>query len=285
MQNTNDQSIRNLNGTFKPRKIFFKPTRELGYFCGLIIGDGNIYARHGNYKTSIESTQKNIIMQFKKSARKLGLNPSKIYTRMKQRKFPNGTSSTDMCYMSLVSSKVFYDIIAPYKNDDFKWKIPDFLKTTESKLGFIAGITDAEGCISKGVAIQIVIASKHKENLEQVQQLLKKLGFVFGKICIKKRSNCCYLNIYGLGNIKLFLEKIDLKLKKEKLIQAIKEKPNRRTKEEYLKVMKLRKENNWGGKKLSEKLNIPISTIEGWIYGRCKPWELTKGKYNTIESL
>ncbi len=250
------------------KKIDLKPSRELGYFCGLIIGDGWIYRQKSrNYIIAIESTKRDIINQFSKSAIKLGLNPSRIYIRQKTRKFPNGEARTDTMYKALVSSKILYDALRYYKQNDFRWEVPKFLTTEESLFGFIGGFFDAEGSATQE---NIIIGSKWDKNLINFKELLKKLGFIYGRISVKDGI----LLISGLGNIRLFAEKAELRLKKEKVLSLLQNRPRYHTQEEYEKVMNLRKKHRWGGARISKLIGIPVSTIEDWIYKGKKPWVL-----------
>ena len=251
------------------KKIDLTPTKELGYFCGLVIGDGSLYhsKRTRNYNISLESTKKEIVEVFCKVAKKLGLNPLGIYTRKKTRKFPNGSIRTDLMKLAMVSSKVLYDALRPYKQKDYHWDIPKFLTTKESLFGFLGGIFDAEGSRS---TTGLSIDSKHKENLAKLKDLLQELGFIYGAVSIGKET----LLISGFGNIRLFGEETELHLKKEKVRSLLINRPRYHPREEYEKVIRLRKENGFGGLRISKVTGIPISTIEDWIYKGKKPWEL-----------
>ena len=59
------------------------------------------------------------------------------------------------------------------------------------------------------------------ENLINLKELLRKLGFIYGKISVKDGR----LSISGLGNIRLFAEKSELRLKKEKIFSLLQNKP------------------------------------------------------------
>lgn len=264
-----EKKPRNSNGTFAPYKISLNPSRELGYFIGLILGDGWIYFQKAtrNYTIAIESTKRAIIEQFCESAYKLGLHPSRVYKRIKTRRFPNGEIRTDILYRRIINSEIFYKALRPYKQDDYQWKVPSLLTTRESLFGFIGGFFDAEGSVSRDC---VVIGSKYDKNLVELKQILQKLGFIFGKISVKNGI----LRICGMGNIRLFIEKTEIRLKKREVQFILENRPRRHMKEEYEKVMRLRKERNWGGRRISKETKIPISTIEDWIYKNKKPWEL-----------
>lgn len=251
------------------KQVNLTPTKKLGYFCGLVIGDGSIYHRKStrNYEIRIGSTKEDLVQVFIKTAQKLGLNPLGPYTGKKTRRFPNGEVRTDSHYSAVVESKILYDVLRPYKQKDYHWDIPKFLTTTESLYGFVGGIVDAEGCATGN---RITIGSKHDENLIKFKKLLRRLGFIYGRISVKNGR----LTMFGIGNIRLLLEKSELHLKKKKILAIIQNRPRRRLREEYRRVMRLRGERKLGGKQISNITKIPVSTIEDWIYKGKVPWEL-----------
>jgi hypothetical protein len=77
-------------GRFKPSEVEVRPTREWGYFCGLIIGDGYVYKNRRNYLIAIRSTKKELIEIFCDSAEKIGLKPHQEKPRLHKSTFPNG---------------------------------------------------------------------------------------------------------------------------------------------------------------------------------------------------
>jgi len=215
--------------------------------------------------------RKNIVNIFRRSAKELGLNPSRIYTYVRTRKFPNGEIRTDKMHSSVVNSKILYNALRPYKKTDYRWGIPKFLTTKESLFGFFGGLFDAEGsCTSTSV----MIASKHNENLIPLKNLLRRSGFIYGSISVRKGR----LIISGLGNIRMFIERAELLIKKEKVKSLLENRPRRHTREEYKEVMRLRREISLGGMRISKITGIPVSTIEDWIYRGKKPWELKEVK-------
>jgi len=193
--------------------ISLKPTRELGYFCGLVMGDGCTRKNGSNYLIEIESTKEDIINIFYKSAKRLGMNPFKT-GKEKTRTFPNGESRTDMMYRATACSRVFYDAFSPYDNGSFDWEFPEFLSTKESLWGFVGGLADAEGYLAtgkKGIGILV----NCRRGLKQVKEILEKeLRLVFGSLTFfEDRKGRFHLEIYG-HNLGVFLEKAELRLKK-----------------------------------------------------------------------
>jgi len=251
------------------KKVDLSPTKKLGYFCGLVIGDGSLYFCRPtrNYEMRFQSTKEDIVKLFCELAEDLGLHPLGIYTYKRTRRFPNGEKRTDLIYSAVVNSKILYDALRPYKQKDYYWKIPRFLTTKESLFGFVGGIFDAEGYAGKN---GVIIGSKHDENLIRFKRLLKKLGFIYGRISVKNGR----LTMFGIGNIRLLLEKAELHLKKKKVQSVFQNRPRRHTREEYEEVIKLRKQKELGGRRISKETNIPVSTIEDWVYRGKVPWEL-----------
>lgn len=187
-----------------------KPTKDFGYLCGLIIGDGYLNLTPSkNYNIAIESTKIDIVSKFREIASGIGFHTYKIYERDKTRKFPNGTIRTDKMYRTLVSSKQLYDLLRPHKQVDSRCSIPVCLTTKESKIGFLQGFVDAEGHINK-VCKTIEIVSKHIEILQQVGKILESIEISYRiyppygkshgshKITIPKKSISKFKNIVGL---------------------------------------------------------------------------------------
>lgn len=250
--------------------VSLRPTKEWGYFCGVVLGDGHVDNYIKSYRTMVGSTKPDIVDIFIESANRLNLKPIKYITKPHYIKAPNGLSKWGRYYWGIIYSKNLYNALKPYKQKDYHWEIPKFLTTEESQLGFIGGLFDAEGCVGERT---LNISSKHKENLEPVKNLLLKFGFKFGKISLTKDKNYYKLNISGL-NIKLFYDLIELRLKKEKL-KCFLQKANwimwKYSKEDYEKVMKLREKTGWGRIKISKATGLSPSTVGRWINCGMKP--------------
>lgn len=172
-------------GIKQARQIDLSPTFNLGCLCGLILGDGYISkTKHRNYRINVKTTKADFAQYFTKILEEAC--PNLMVHRqvgIHTRKFPNGTIKTDTMYLVETNSKILYEVIRPFKQRDYFWQIPKFLTTLESKMGFIRGIFDAEGCVStnrlnkKGIYyLHITVASKHKDNLVPIQELLFSLG-------------------------------------------------------------------------------------------------------------
>lgn len=200
--------------------VSLEPTRELGYFCGLVMGDGYTRKNGTNYNVEIESTKKDIINTFCESAERLGMNPFKT-EREKTRTFPNGETRTDVMYRATACSKIFYDAFSPYDNGSSNWRVPRFLSTKESLWGFVGGLTDAEGYLAtekKGIGISVDC----KRGLKQVKEILgEELQLVFGSLTFfEDERKRFHLEIYG-HNLGVFLKKAELRLKRKRFERNI----------------------------------------------------------------
>jgi hypothetical protein len=174
-----------------PKKVNTSPTINLGYLCGLILGDGSLnQTKNRNYRIDLETTDPELADAFKKSAKELGLNVLQ-YKRRKIREL-NGRiyDSETFCYS--FNSKIMYNLIRPFKQRNSKWFVPKFLTTRESLMGFLRGIFDAEGSVSRK---QISIVSKDRNNLLQVKNILESLDIKCGKICSDR--SCYKMRLYG----------------------------------------------------------------------------------------
>jgi len=250
-------------GRFKPKEIQITPTKEWGYFCGLVIGDGWVQkTKSRNYNILIGSIKRELIEIFCDSAKRLGLNPHKIKPRIRRRRFPNGEIREDLEYRAYVSCKAVYDVLKPCKLDDYHFKIPAFVYKSEQAIaGFLQGFFDAEGGIQPGNPVPTIMAtSKHRENLLQIKHLLERLG-IASRIGGKDKPA---LFILGYESKIRFSRKVGFRLsrKAEKLLKSI-EKPStscayRYSKEIYKKAFELRKK-GLSYQKIEDILGIPHS--------------------------
>jgi len=190
-------------------KIDLTPNWNYGYFLGLTLGDGSIWhsKRTGNYYIQLESTNRELVNLFREAGKILGLHPTTEKPQFRESSF----SPKKLHYRTRATSKVLFSLLRPLKLDDSYWKLPS-LPTKESRRGFLAGLFDAEGSVSKD---RLDYSSKHVENLEQLLPLLKELELYEGKVEITPNysSNEMYrLKIFGKGN-RIKFSRISPKLK------------------------------------------------------------------------
>jgi len=189
-----------------------KPTKDFGYLCGLIIGDCHVgKTKRNNYRIVMKSTKLEIINMFMNITRKIGFSPSRIYEREETREFPNGIRKTNKMYTILINSKQLYDMIKPYKGNDYSCSVPKFLNTDESKVGFLQGFFDAEGSIQKNYSKQIKVGSKHIDILNEIKNILHSYG-IESNICNQGDNfNILYIT-NGKEGRKKFHNKIGFRL-------------------------------------------------------------------------
>jgi len=186
-----------------PTPISNLPTFDLGYICGLIIGDGWLRERRGNYYLCFSSTSKNLIKNFCSALKKIS--PS-LKVNIGFKKFTDKYHHKNPLCVAETSSKLLYHKLYPFKypskRGDSFWSIPSCLTSRESKVGFLCGLFDSEGSIvrTKLSHPDFRIASKRKSNLSQVKNLLNSLG-ISSKIYRYRRINASGLssNTYCLS--------------------------------------------------------------------------------------
>lgn len=201
-----------------------EPTRQLGYFCGLVLGDGTVFCKNSHHRISIKSTKTQILEQFEKYAKLFGLRPY-WFTDVETRKFPNGTVRTDRMWMVSVSSKVLSEALKQCKKEDYFFHIPVFLNTKESLWGFIEGFFDAEGSVHYDVRLKngicsLSVSSKHRQNLSPIQQLLFEFG-IRSVIYAMKGAKCFTLQIHRRKDIERFLSSATLSFKCQNAIHYL----------------------------------------------------------------
>ena len=190
----------------KGRYFSLSPTKELGYLCGLIAGDGWLDKNSRNYSIHVVTTRVEFAWHTARAMNRVGLSPV-LGERLGTRTFPNGTTRTDKMFSVIANSKILYEALRPYKRA-YYWRIPKFLTTDESLRGFLQGIFDAEGSAPPpsgigGGAIRLV--QKSKSHILIIKKLLGKYGI---SCQVHPTRNCWRLNICGKENKKRFYELI-----------------------------------------------------------------------------
>lgn len=207
-------------------KVSLEPTEELGYLCGLIMGDGSIYfaRKTRNYRIIFSSTKKEFIELASEAIRKIGLRTCSTES-MRTRRFPNGEVRTDKEYRVQANTKILYQALISYKgNKNKSWGIPKFLSTREGLVGFLKGIYDAEGSATTNIfrkQLWICITSKFKEGLLEVKEILHKMGI---DATLVEGKNCCWLYTLRKKSQRRFAELVGFNLswKKDKLEGGLK---------------------------------------------------------------
>ena len=220
---------RNSIGQFVAQDITLVPNFWLGYFSGLVLGDGwLLQTKSRNYRISIESTQKEIINAFRYAVKRAFGFTVRLSSRVRMRRLPNGEVREDQFFSGCLDLKTIYEALRPFKSADFVWNTPTFLSTKASRRGFLRGIFDAEGSIClykvrrKFSASKIEVASKHEGNVQSIAWLLAEFK-IFG--LIQHRRDCFSLVINDFINKKRFAQLINFGLsrKRTKLSEALKE--------------------------------------------------------------
>jgi len=256
----------------KPRVINLNPSWELGYFIGIVLGDGTINKSGRAYTVRVVSTKKEYIELIEGIVKKLfhNIKPT-ICSFNATNKLPiSGKVVKSRCYSISLCSKQLYNFIKQYKPKKFTW-IPPADQPDIVKYGFLGGIIDSDGVISRS---SISVISKYKENLIALKEFIKNLGFIYGKISIYERhrdGNKQYqISIFGRENHRIILEKCKLPFKRNALLKYLNIEYNReRTAHEYNEAMKLKE--NFTPKEISNKLGININTLYSWFYNNNKP--------------
>ena len=256
------------------KPVNIEPTKEWGSFVGLVLGDGSVFIyehkkRHAkDYITSTGSTKPELVRLFAKLARKLGLHVCSVRGKM---------------YTARVYSKALYEKLKPYKLEDYHFIVPNFVFQNDEVLaGFLRGFFDAEGNVYSD---RIHASSKHKENLEQIQRALLKLGI--RSYLVRHKENCYGIVIKDHGSIRTFASLVGFGLRrKEARLQKLL--PNLGESrpwlwnisgriEAYEKVMKLKKE-GMKASEIAKLVGVPHDTVRYWVSGRGMAWGLRMKK-------
>lgn len=213
-----------------PLDIEIRPTEDLGYFCGLVMGDGSLYANEndrGHYRICFISAEEELVRHFNEALKSISveLHPL-IYYKEAKSTTPDGRHYFKPIYRVFVNSKILVHALWQYKNQlgKYRWTIPDFLTSEESLAGFLQGVFDAEGCVvflpngHKYPAFHrwIQLTSKHSANLESAQKALANFG-ITSRILICAHNRYAILKISRRYNLMLFLKHVGFRLKRKQI--------------------------------------------------------------------
>lgn len=244
------------------------PDFLIGHFLGLVIGDGWVNkTKSRNYVIAMETTREDYANLFSRIIRKRF--PSLrifSYRRTKTRRFPDGRLTSSPSIMTWVNCKQLFLVLRPCKLQDFHWIVPEMiLQSKEAIRGFLRGIFDAEGCVDVSTRC-IALISKHRENLQQIHQLLLEFGIPSH---LQKSRN--ELRVTSRGNCILFQKEIGFGYfpKRRKLAKICKVKygPN---------IVSQARELRTGGLtyvEIAKKLGVKSdNSIREWLQGKKTPW-------------
>lgn len=203
-------------GTGSFKNISLRPTEDLGYFCGLVLGDGSLYVRKKRryYVIRLETTDSSLLACFVKVARKLGLNP-RIGRRRRKRVIWGKFYDQTFLHVR-ANSKVIYEFLRRCKLPDYHWQYPQKCDTHEFARGFLRGMFDADGSVDFcNGAPRVSLVSKHRENLNQIQSLLSSLGIYSSMIA--NHPNASTLRIIRRSGILTFYREVGFGLERKQM--------------------------------------------------------------------
>lgn len=202
------------------QKIDLTPTYQLGWACGAIMGDGSVWKNKSSKGIAFGSIEDEMIQRFYRYIQTIliGYKPNLYNGRI--------TTKGNQEYRFHIACVNFYEKLKPFKPEPCRWAIPSFLTTEKSIKGFIAGVFDSDGCISKDHKYngKIRLWSKYKEGLLQIKNILE-VNSMEPRIYRRRqgRYECYELTLIRNRDLILFREKFGFKLfrKQEKLEQII----------------------------------------------------------------
>lgn len=252
-----------------PKVIKIEPTKDWGYFIGIVLGDG--WINKHNYQITVGSTQPEIVDAFRDVCELLGVHYNYSAKVCKIRpKNPTG-----MNYRCIVSSKILHKFIAQYKKPDFHWEIPPMVLDNDDMLvGFLQGIYDAEGGVylyKQGMGA-IELSSKHASNLMPIQECLSNVFMVVSKINDSEKRTAAKLVINEYTNRVRFRELIGFRLERKQL--KLENMPKRKRRlysiRTYLYALMLL-QNGFPTKEITKRAKIHRNTLYEWRDGAIPP--------------
>lgn len=195
------------------KKSAYKPSNELSYILGVLVGDGHL----GKRRIGLLCTDEDFILYFAKNLEKWSGLKTKFY-KYKNHRYKKGFNY--QLYLNSVKATEFlkqFDLNKNKENPQFTKKINSFLKNKNHKIKFIEGFFDSEGSIRTNN--RITLDNSNKEIINYIQQLLKKLRINF-KIYEEKNHHNKLLyriNIQTKKDIIQFCKLINSSIKRKQI--------------------------------------------------------------------
>jgi len=155
--------------------IDLTPTKKLGRLVGFIMGDGNLFHRYrkgvgSEYRIRVSSSKMETPNYFENLVHQVFPNLRVSRKEKKEVKNPpHGKPRECIKYSAEIYTKKLFKKIDDFKRN-YRWRIPDFLDTRDSKAGFIGGIFDSDGWMEEDG--RIAVSSGIKDNLIHLAELL-----------------------------------------------------------------------------------------------------------------
>jgi len=147
-----------------------KPSRELAYILGVLLGDGTVtYNGKNGYVVKLKTKDYTFANEFVLMLKKIGLNPV-IYTE----KVSKYNKNWNDCYVVRAFSKIFYKWYKSLTIDDIIRIVKGYEKD------FIRGFYESEGSIWKrndNNQLRIRIVNTNHKLMNAICSMLRELGF------------------------------------------------------------------------------------------------------------
>lgn len=205
------------------KSIDLRPTQWLGYLVGEIFGDGWLYRNRRNWRICLGTKSPDQAILFEDACRKVGLHPFR-YLRITKRLLRDKLYETPMIVV-VSDSKNLWELLHRYKGSRF-WQYPTQLDNPEFARGFLQGIFDAEGSVSRRSGRKrggrIHLWQKDKLEIETIVRLLARFGIPSRKY-ISRTRGLWFLQIYQNDGIKKFHREIGFRIphKRKKLEEVV----------------------------------------------------------------
>lgn len=259
-----------------------KEIADKAYILGVIVGDGciTISEKSRTYSVQLNVKDRDFLKKFK----------SEIYkcygVKCKEYLVKNTNPNWRQQYVAMVHSKeICLDLVKILdKHNTGDWRVPKEILQSDNKLiigNFLKGFYDSEGTVRiQSPGNNVDVATVCKGGMEEINYLMSKLGFNL-RLQEKTPKNPKYKKVYSLRitnkeDILKFKKFIGFTIKRKSRIldEAKNIKSIRKgTGKEYHDTIRLKKQ-GLTVQQISDRLNIPKTSLMGWIYYNKKPFEV-----------
>lgn len=249
--------------------------KEKAYILGALCGDGCLYIKKHYYRIEFINCSERLAKIFERCIKKVYNLKCRRYILITEGKKPS-------IRVRCNNKKAALDINSYGKFGKYDWRIPKVISCGNKiiKSAFLKGFYDSEGTVNKTSNYICLYSCNHK-GIMDIASLLRSLGIYSS---IRKRTKFSKNSYAILPQYKLYITYLDgmrkfanfinfsVEIKRNKLLKIINRKLKRvpHNYNEYIKVLNLKKQ-GYDIKTITDKTNLPKSTVYFWVNNLTKP--------------
>lgn len=201
------------------KRVQLEPTEDFGHLCGLVLGDGYVFAKKSrNYGIGVATTDPELRELFSQLVESFSLTPITYERKDEREKW--GKKYVQTVLECETNSKTMYSFFNEIKLNDHRWIYPEEMDCEEFRKGFLRGMFDAEGTINLSEREKrrlphprIWFGQKHSECVNVICNLLQQLEIESN---VYREPDFFRLDIYRINSVRRFYTQVNFGLPRKK---------------------------------------------------------------------